>query len=218
MDEQFWITKWQKNEIGFHLESVHPLLKKFARVCFQDVSGVFVPLCGKSIDMQYLQSLGYKIVGVELSPLAVNQFYEALKSDQQFFSTKINEGDFILHQAKNISIFKGDIFDLEPHLLNNISGIYDRAALVALTNEQRKSYVAKLYQLFCHAKMLLITLTYDQTTMNGPPFSIECEEVNRLFADSTVKQVYSKNIIDKEPRFKAKGLTRFEETAYLIEW
>lgn len=39
---------------------------------------VFVPLCGKSLDIGYLASLGYRVVGVELSELAVEQLFRSL--------------------------------------------------------------------------------------------------------------------------------------------
>ena len=34
---------------------------------------MFVPLCGKSLDLRHLASLGHEVVGVELSPIAVRR-------------------------------------------------------------------------------------------------------------------------------------------------
>jgi thiopurine S-methyltransferase len=66
--------------------------------------------------------------------------------------------------------------------------------------------------------MLLITLDYDQKIMNGPPFSVTQKEVNKLFSFAKVKQLHRSDIIEQEPAFKKRGLTRFYETVYSIEW
>lgn len=38
-------------------------------------SRVFVPLCGKSLDMIWLAQQGHEVIGVELSPVAVEDFF-----------------------------------------------------------------------------------------------------------------------------------------------
>jgi thiopurine S-methyltransferase len=76
MDPDFWHQRWRDNEIGFHQGEPAPLLQKhWPAVAAPAGSRVFVPLAGKSVDMVWLASQGHRVLGVELSPLAVEQFF-----------------------------------------------------------------------------------------------------------------------------------------------
>jgi len=68
--------------------------------------------------------------------------------------------------------------------LGSIDAIYDRAALVALPQEMRIRYTAHLTEITDKAPQLLITFEYDQSAMEGPPFSVSNEEVNELYGAS----------------------------------
>lgn len=59
--------------------------------------------------------------------------------------------------------------------------VYDRAALVALPGEMRARYAAHLTAVSKAAPQFLITFAYDQSQMEGPPFSVPGEEVRRLY-------------------------------------
>ena len=112
----------------------------------------------------------------------------------------------------------GNLFVLESNDFTQIKFIYDRASIVALPDKLRRQYVSHLRQLFPTAKMLLITLDYDQNIMSGPPFSVTQEEVNKLYSFAKIELLHRSDIIEKEPVFKNRGLTSFFETAYSIEW
>src|SRR3546814_8142059 len=77
MDPDFWQQRWRDNRIGFHRDGVLPLLEKhWPSLGLATGSRVFVPLCGKSLDMAWLAARGHRVLGVELSPLAVGQFFD----------------------------------------------------------------------------------------------------------------------------------------------
>ena len=77
MDADFWLQKWQEGQIGFHRHDVMPLLQKhWPSLQLPEASRVLVPLCGKSLDMHWLAAQGHRVLGVELSPLAVTQFFD----------------------------------------------------------------------------------------------------------------------------------------------
>lgn len=181
MDASFWHQRWEKNEIAFHEKAVNPLLVKY----FKDLSlvkgsRVFVPLCGKTLDIGWLLSRGYRVAGVELSELAVKQLFVELGVEP-----KISEVEKVKHyRATQIDLFVGDIFDVSRKTLGSVDAIYDRAALVALPEELRHRYTMHLQELTVHAPQLLICYEYDQTVMEGPPFSIRNEEVQRHYRRS----------------------------------
>jgi thiopurine S-methyltransferase len=139
---------------------------------------VFVPLCGKTLDISWLLSEGYRVTGVELSQTAIEQLFMGL-GVQPDVSTA---GQFTQWTAPDLNIFVGDIFALTKKMLDPVDAIYDRAALVALPETMRDQYTAHLTAITAKAPQLLICYDYDQRVMDGPPFSVRNEEVTRQYA------------------------------------
>ncbi len=180
MDSAFWHQRWQKNEIGFHQGEADALLvRHFKRLFGTEGSRVFVPLCGKTRDIGWLLSQGYRVAGAELSPIAVGQLFTDLGLEPE----KAELGGLTRYSAERIDIFVGDIFELSRELLGPVDVIYDRAALVALPGAMRESYAAHLVRLTATAPQFLLTFAYDQSQMDGPPFSVPAELVQACYAD-----------------------------------
>ncbi len=79
MDASFWHNRWQTNQTGWHERAVNPLLiTHFPSLNVPPGGRVFVPLCGKSLDLGWLLSRGYAVAGAELSELAVTQLFAEL--------------------------------------------------------------------------------------------------------------------------------------------
>ena len=181
MDASFWHQKWEKNEIAFHQNEANPLLVKyFSELSLVKGSRIFIPLCGKTRDIAWLLTNGYCVAGAELSKVAIEQLFAELGVEPKIS----NVGNLELYSATNIDIFVGNIFDLSSNLLGEVDAIYDRAALVALPLEMRRQYTKHLMQITDKAPQLLISYEYDQSMIDGPPFSISKEEVSRHYADS----------------------------------
>ena len=181
METSFWHQKWERNEIAFHQSEANPLLVKyFAELSLEKGSRVFVPFCGKTLDIPWLLSNRYRVAGAELSKIAVEQLFAGLGVEPKISGV----GAVDRYSAENIEIFVGDIFDLSSETLGSIDAIYDRAALVALPEEMRIRYTAHLTEITDKAPQLLITFEYDQSAMEGPPFSVSKEEVNELYEAS----------------------------------
>ena len=181
MDASFWHQKWKENNIAFHESESNPLLiKYFKELSLAKGSRVFLPLCGKTLDIPWLLSNGYRVAGAELSKIAIDQLFADLGVEP-----KISRVDQVDHySAINIDIFVGDIFDLFGKMLGLVDAIYDRAALVALPESMRNRYTVHLKEITNKAPQLLICYEYDQSLMEGPPFSISNEEVNQHYSDS----------------------------------
>ncbi|MCK5394875.1 MAG: thiopurine S-methyltransferase [Gammaproteobacteria bacterium] len=223
MEIDFWLERWDKNEIGFHQQAVNPYLVYFygtkgPAVEQRDRLKVFVPLCGKSKDMLWLSQSGYKVFGVECSERAVKDFFE--ENALNYRNAKKDE--YALYQANGqtslIEILQGDFFALQQTDLDDVTDIFDRASLVALPVELREKYANKMAELQKPGiRSLLVTLTYDQSEMNGPPFSVSEEDVNKLYSDNfTIEKLCFKDIIDDETGFKDRGLSSLVETVYKL--
>jgi len=178
MKTDFWLQRWQNNEIGFHQRKANPLLVTyFENLGLEEDTRVFVPLCGKTLDIPWLLSRGHRVAGVELSELAVGQLFEELG-----VAPRVSEaGRLKRYAAEDIDIFVGDIFDLTADVLGPIDAVYDRAALVALPETMRQQYTRHLMTITGKALQFLITFEYDQSRMDGPPFSVSNDEMQRLY-------------------------------------
>jgi thiopurine S-methyltransferase len=181
MDASFWHQRWGENNIAFHESEANPLLVKyFKELSLVEGSRVFLPLCGKTLDIPWLLSNGYRVAGAELSKIAIEQLFTELGVEPKI--SRVGEVDH--YSATNIDIFVGDIFDLSSKMLGLVDAIYDRAALVALPESMRDRYTAHLLEITDKAPQLLICYEYDQSFMEGSPFSINSEEVNQHYRDS----------------------------------
>ncbi len=211
MQPDFWHERWQQNQIGFHQDEVHPMLRRFWPTSGKGKS-VFVPLCGKSLDMWWLRQKGHPVVGVELSPLAAQDFF----AEADVTPARSAAGPLECWQASDIKLYCGDFFALQPQHVADCSMIYDRAALIALPPEMRRDYVAHLHRLFPQgARMLLVTLEYPQAEMDGPPFSVSEAEVRALY-DRPIS-LASHDILAENERFRQRGVSSLDEHAYLID-
>ncbi|MDH3972874.1 MAG: thiopurine S-methyltransferase [Deltaproteobacteria bacterium] len=215
MNREFWISKWKKGETGFHQDEINPYLKKFwPEIGLEKGRTVFVPLCGKSRDMSWLAGEGYPVLGVELSSLACEAFFseKGLQPDCR------KPGLFSRYHCGDISLLCGDLFDLTTDDLKDVRAVYDRASLIALPPDMRERYAAHLKKnLPQNVPMLLLTLSYGEGEMNGPPFSVTVDEVKKLYSDTFhVRNVLSRDIIEEEPLFKSRGLASLIEKVYLL--
>lgn len=179
MDANFWHDKWKTNVIGFHENQPNPLLLQHCNaLTIAKNSRIFLPLCGKTLDIHWLLAQGFRVVGAELSVIAVDQLFAELG-----LSPQITPLDGLLHyQADGIDIYAGNIFDLSKSQIGEVDAIYDRAALVALPADMRIRYTQHLMQLTDAANQLLIAISYDQTQLQGPPFAIHASDVNAYYA------------------------------------
>lgn len=209
MDSNFWHQLWESNDIGFHQRAVNPLLAEcFNTLSLADSSRLFIPLCGKTLDIAWLLSKGYRVAGAELNKPAVEQLFSELGVEPRV--SKLGKLD--CYSAENIDIFVGDIFDLSAEVLGDVDAIYDRAALVALPEAMRKNYRDHLLEITNIAPQLLLTFEYDQTVMQGPPFSISANDIKRYYSD-----IYTLSLLKQiEVPGGLKGQCAASETIWLL--
>ena len=214
MNPEFWHQKWHNSELGFHLPQVHPLLQRYlAELSLKAGQTVFLPLCGKTLDIGYLLEQGYRVIGAELSDKAVSDLFASLH--RQPIITDWQGGK--RYQHGDLTVFQGDIFLLQAIDIEAPDAIYDRAALIALPEAMRARYARHLLTLTNKAPQLLITLEYDQQEMDGPPFSVAEPQVKTLYgADYAIASLSRKMILHHEPVFRQRGLTALYENAFLL--
>jgi thiopurine S-methyltransferase len=215
MDPEFWRQRWREGRIGFHQQQVTPLLAQYwDAVAVPAGARVLVPLCGKSLDMPWLAARGHRVLGVELSPIAIAQFFE----EHGLAPATHESASGVHHVAGNIEIVQGDVFALEPGLLAGCSGVYDRAALIALPAPLRDRYVGEVYAgLPVGCRGLLVTLGYPPGEKQGPPFAVPDEEVRGRFAPEWSLQLLERrDILATQPGFVAEGVRDLHTSAWSL--
>lgn len=212
---QYWIERWQESQIGFHLSETHPgLLRWFSHSQVLEQSKVFVPLCGKSLDMIWLLQQDCQVIGVEVSQLAVDAFMQ----EQTLSPKKTLLPDFSLWHVDNLQIYCGDFFRLSANALSGVSHVYDRAALVALDKPLRQQYIEHLLTIIPeNCSIFLITVDYDPSEMSGPPFAIPDTEVHEYFSGHfIINKLSEENVLPTHQHFADKGLSSLTERIYRL--
>lgn len=215
MQADFWQERWAHNEIGFHAKKVNSYLQAhWSELGLQPGDSVFVPLCGKSLDLTWLAAQGFQVIAVELSEIAVEGFF----SEQQLQPAVREEGEFKVYRSGSIEIYCGDFFQLNGAQLAACKGFYDRAALIALPADMRARYVQHMQQILpIGCSGVLVTVSYAQGEMAGPPFSVADDEVQQLYAHGwQCKRLSHADVLADNQRLADRGLTRLEESVYQL--
>lgn len=215
MNPDFWRQRWREGRIGFHQDRPTPqLLEHWPALALSLGSQVFVPLAGKSLDLVWLAAQGHRVLGVELSPLAVAQFFA-----EHGLTPQVHDSRYGRHyRAGDIELICGDVFGLDADVLADGAAVYDRAALIALPPPLRRRYVHELHALLpAGCRGLLITLEYPQHEKQGPPFAVAEAEVRDLYGrDWHVETLERRDILAQQPGFVAEGVSALETAVYRL--
>ncbi|MEA3405030.1 MAG: thiopurine S-methyltransferase [Pseudomonadota bacterium] len=181
MKANFWHGMWASGVVGFHQSDINEFLQNhWKQLNLAGDEAVLVPLCGKSLDMLWLQQQGHEVLGVELSQRALDEFLV----ENSISAKPVKHDQFCGYELEAMTLLCGDFFKLSAEDCSQIKAVYDRASIVALPPEMRKAYVEHLQIILPQgAKILMVTMEYDQSLMSGPPFSVTEKEVRDLFMD-----------------------------------
>ena len=215
MQPDFWHDRWREGRIGFHQDKPTPLLlKHWPALGVAPGAKVFVPLAGKSLDLAWLASQGYRVLGVELSQLAVEQF----SAEHGLAPTPRTSRYGAHYQAGSIELVCGDAFGLDAEALSGCDAVFDRAALIALPPDLRRRYVRELHGRLPHGcRGLLVTLEYPQHDKDGPPFSVAEAEIREAYGrDWEVEVLERRDILAQQPLFAEEGVTALDTVVYRL--
>lgn len=214
MEPAFWQQRWADNQIGFHQAQVNPYLQTYwPQLQLAPGSRVLVPLCGKSLDLAWLAGQGHRVLGVELSRRAVEDFFRehGLEAEVR------QQGAFEVWRSGDVQLWCGDFFALRAEDVADCVGLYDRAAVIALPVQMRARYMQLLSGLLpTSCRGLVVTLEYDQSLLAGPPFSVRDEELRQGFAGWQVEQLEAVEVIEESPKFVQAGASSLLERAYRL--
>ena len=213
MNNSFWQKCWERNLLGFHQHDVHPFLAEYfdKRLLATD-RHVFVPLCGKTLDMAYLAKL-MQVTGNELSDIACRDFFIGNNIAYQ----KHNVGEFEKYTCQQLTLLQGDFFKLSANAIDRIDWIYDRAALIALPTTMQQQYVNHLKTFFSsQTRLFLVTVEFPIEQLIGPPCAITETDVKSLFSGFKIECIATHEIKDKQFAQRKLDVDYLLEKLYII--
>lgn len=214
-DNHLWLEFWRDQRTDFHQSAVNPLLSKFwPGLELAHGSRVFVPLCGKSLDMLWLVQQGHEVLGVELSPVAVEDFFR----ENKLHPVKQQMGEFTLWNDGKLSILCGDYFALTRSDIGHFDTVYDRAALTALPENIRSLYVAQLRRLVSDTAMVFL-LTVEDAAENATMKQANGvdEEIKTLYsARFKIDLAYVESVFEPDPESAELPAKRAEYKVYRL--
>jgi thiopurine S-methyltransferase len=195
MEKDFWLERWEQEQTGFHQNEINSYLRQHWQYL-------------------WLRKQGLDVVGVELSPIAVEAFFE----ENALTLHRVSGDKFDHFDADGIRILCGDFFDLCIDDLADVNAVYDRASMVALPAAMRERYVRHLVNVLPPAtRILLITFDYLQAEMSGPPFAVSVSEVESLYREyAEVRLLAQVDVLADNPRFAERRLSRLQESIFLL--
>jgi thiopurine S-methyltransferase len=214
-DNHLWLKLWRNRQIDFHQKTVNKFLARFwPGLDLIKGSRIFVPLCGKSLDMIWLAKQGYEVIGIELSPIAVKAFFR----ENHLQPVRRRMGKFTLWKHGRISILCGDFFLLNKLDLGHIDTVYDRAALTALPEDIRKTYVSQMRLILPGtANMFLLTIE-DIEEKEGLKINPTVDqEIDMLYSQNfDISLTHTERVFEHDPQCPDQLPTRAQYKVYRI--
>lgn len=214
-DNERWQQCWRDRETAFHQTTVNPLLIRFwSRLGLAASDRVFVPMCGKSLDLLWLYRQGHGVLGVELSPIAARAFFK----ESRLQPTRRKLGAFTRWEHGRLGIHCGDFFKLTAADLGDVKAVFDRASLTALPEEMRAEYVAHL-RAIVPAGCKIMLLTTEDSEPNEPEheaLAIAPEIVGLYGAAFDVVLEHVESFREASPDPEVGGMCRVSHKVYIL--
>ena len=214
MEPQFWHDRWELQQIGFHQPEINPLLVKHWSALHVNAGQVFVPLCGKTLDMHYFAQQGLQVLGNEFNATAVEQFF----AESDLTPTITSAGELSQYQADNYQLLLGDFFALTPAMLADCTAFYDRGALVALPEAMRQRYAQHLSKIVpTGCKGLAVLLDYPQEQLAGPAFAVSLAWLTEHLGGAfEIEQIASYDVLAENGKFVKNGVSWLNENVFVL--
>lgn len=184
LTQDYWNRRWNVNDTPWNKAYVNPLLTKYIRLLDggeKDLK-IFVPLCGKTIEMKWLFDLGHRVVGVDGFQTALENFFKDHSMD---YTVETKNGiPAFTDRSGRITLYCCNIFDFQKTGEGSFDAVWDRASFGAINPEERARYVDLVTALKApNASHLLELFQYDDRLFKESPLSIPVSKVFEYWGD-----------------------------------
>ncbi|XP_076060604.1 thiopurine S-methyltransferase-like [Oratosquilla oratoria] len=186
---EMWSNYWTSGGVYWQLDGLNYVLADFHERLLEPDDGstqakrVFVPLCGKTVDMKWLYDRGHLVTGVEAVQKPIVEFFDEHRLS--YVEETLPWATLYKSENGRLKIYQCDIFSVDPDHLGKFDAVWDRGSLVAIYERDRERYASLLKSLFSpSARYLLSAISYDPSPCyEGPPYSLPQAAVYHLFGD-----------------------------------
>lgn len=220
MKPEDWDYRWGKSQTQFHMPKIHPMLSKHSDTLTGKRKNlrIFLPLCGKAVDLKWLADDGHDVVGLECAEKGCREFFE--EQDMPYTTENLTECEGKVFKAttdKKIAIYCCDFFKISSKTLGKFDCIWDRGSFVAIPVTQRKQY-SNIITPTMHKDTvyLLDSFLVDNTVFGGPPFNCTEDDIKKAFGSQTdIKKIDERDAFGKWQ--ESWGLKTFVEELYMLK-
>lgn len=178
-----WKNCWEKDITPWHKTELNPMVEKYLDKLTGKKEGVklFLPLCGKALELLYLSMKGHSVVGVEFSAKAVKEFFEENKIS--YSTTTVSEMTLYENNEKRIKIYCGDFFKFCDISEKDFDGVWDRGSLEAIDQSMREEYASIMKSVVRTGAGYVVEIS--DRTSGGPPFNVPVDDIKKIFSLKT---------------------------------
>lgn len=214
MSNKIWKSMWKHNQFQFHQPIINPLLQQYLpQLQLSANDDILVPLCGKSLDMDLLIDSGYHVIGIELSKIAIQAYFDARNIKPQHEK----KGQFIRWWHNDIEIWCGDIFNLTDNDISHVKTLYDCASLTALPSESRPHYVQHFYEKLSKQSQILLITTESADEHQLESASMIDSEVQSLYENYyQIELLHGQSSLKQDPEHPGAAIMPMDEKVYLF--
>ncbi|OWF41047.1 thiopurine S-methyltransferase [Mizuhopecten yessoensis] len=180
---QGWLNNWEDNCTPWQMTGVHEGLERYYKMLTNKSSvqnKIFIPLCGKSVDIKWLADRGIEVVGVEASEKGLKEFFTEQNIEYSKETASSVKGTLFRSHDNKIRLYCCDIFDFSAKVESGFSGVWDRGSMEAIGPGDRKKYV-DLMRTLIGPETGYLTEIVERDLGKGPPFCIPIDELEAVF-------------------------------------
>ncbi|XP_033756355.1 probable thiopurine S-methyltransferase [Pecten maximus] len=180
---QGWLNNWEGDCTPWHMSDVHEGLARYYKVLVNKPSvqnKIFLPLCGKSVDIKWLADRGNEVVGVEAAEMGLVEFFAEQNIEYSVEAAASVKGKLFRSRDNKIRLYCCDIFDFSASVECGFSGVWDRGSIEALEFEDRKRYIELMRTLISSETGYLAEIV-ERDLGKGPPYYVTADELEAGF-------------------------------------
>ncbi|XP_045110632.1 thiopurine S-methyltransferase-like isoform X2 [Portunus trituberculatus] len=211
-----WQERWRQRRTSWHLPDLHFDLENHAsKLLPKPERRILVPLCGKSVDVEWLYREGHTVVGIEGIEQPIVEFFS--ERNLPYTTDHLTWAKVFKTEDDRLRMYCCDIFKMDMESLGKFDAVWDRASLVAIYEEDREKYAKVIKALLApDFRYLISTTQYTPLEVySGPPRNIPTALVEKLFSDVCELQVLEETTRPKEV-IEQWGFDYYVETALLL--
>lgn len=193
---KYWQQRYDTGDTYWmHTEAAAMLVKYYSRLNPEgQARKMLIPLCGKTLDLEWLSNQGVPlVVGVDC---LLSVLKEVCARSNRTWTTKSVSGeggsDFTLLERSDgkMKLFSGDILQFSPEVEGTFDAMWERGSLIILPPKDVKKYVKLLKRLLIPGgRILLESIEFDKDAIDPsttdfmpfPPFPYFLKDIKSLF-------------------------------------